>query len=118
VLGVASRPRLQPGRQVFDADRGENLAGRRRGAEANCAAALTPVNHLRWPSGKPRLNAFWRSAPGVRFMALAIFLTGDLLRECAFSSRKSAFDQERLLGLPRLLTIIHLALSERLRPVL
>jgi hypothetical protein len=26
-------------------------------------------------------------------MALAIFFTGDLLRECAFSSRTSAFDQ-------------------------
>jgi hypothetical protein len=30
-------------------------------------------------------------------MALAIFFTGDLLRECAFSSRTSAFDQVRRL---------------------
>jgi hypothetical protein len=30
----------------------------------------------------------------VRFMAVAIFLTGDLLRECALSSRTSAFDQK------------------------
>jgi hypothetical protein len=37
--------------------------------------------HRRWPSGNPRLNAFCRSAPAVRFMAVAIFLTGDLLRE-------------------------------------
>jgi hypothetical protein len=29
-------------------------------------------------------------APAVRFMALAIFLTGDLLRECTLSSRTSA----------------------------
>jgi ABC transporter substrate binding protein len=45
----------------------------------------------------------------VRFMALAIFLTGDLLRECAFSSRTSAFDQERRLArLPCLFAISHL----------
>ena len=31
----------------------------------------------------------------MRFIALAILLTGDLLRECAFSSRTSAFDQDR-----------------------
>jgi len=43
----------------------------------------------------------------VRFMALAIFLTGDLLRECAFSSRTSAFDQERRFArLPCLLAIL------------
>jgi hypothetical protein len=46
----------------------------------------------RWPSGNPRLNAFCRSAPAVRFIALAIFLTGDLFRECALSSRTSAFE--------------------------
>ena len=28
-------------------------------------------------------------------MAVAIFFTGDLLRECAFSSRRSCFDQVR-----------------------
>jgi hypothetical protein len=45
----------------------------------------------------------------VRFMALAIFLTGDLLRECAFSSRTSAFDQERRLArLPCLFAITYL----------
>jgi hypothetical protein len=39
-------------------------------------------------------------------MALAIFLTGDLLRECTLSSRTSAFDQERRLGrLARLFAI-------------
>jgi hypothetical protein len=41
-------------------------------------------------------------------MALAIFFTGDLLRECAFSSRTSAFDQvRRLVRLARLLAISH-----------
>jgi hypothetical protein len=41
-------------------------------------------------------------------MAFAIFFTGDLLRECAFSSRASAFDQVRLLvRLARLLAISH-----------
>ena len=45
----------------------------------------------------------------MRFMALAIFLTGDLLRECAFSSRTSAFDQERRLArLPCLFAITYL----------
>jgi hypothetical protein len=39
-------------------------------------------------------------------MAFAIFFTGDLLRECAFSSRTSAFDQVRPLVRPaRLLAI-------------
>jgi hypothetical protein len=55
------------------------------------------------------MSAFWRSAPAVRFMALATFLTGDLLRECALSSRTSAVDQERRLGrLARLFAISHL----------
>src|SRR5207244_13319644 len=47
------------------------------------------LSHRRWPSGKPRSCAFCRSAPAVRFMALAIFLTGELLRECALSSRNT-----------------------------
>src|SRR6266436_6261603 len=55
------------------------------------------LSHRRWPSGRPRSCAFCRSAPAVRFMALAIFLTGDLLRECALSSLTSSFDQDRLL---------------------
>ena len=39
-------------------------------------------------------------------MAFAIFFTGDLLRECAFSSRTSAFDQvRRFVRLARLLAI-------------
>src|SRR5205807_7448311 len=67
------------------------------------------LSHRRWPSGKPRSCAFCRSAPAVRFMALAIFLTGDLLRECAFSSRTSAFDQgRRLARLPCLFAITYL----------
>jgi len=63
------------------------------------------LSHRRWPSGKPRSCAFCRSAPAVRFMALAIFLTGDLLRECALSSRTSSFDQDRRLGRARLVAI-------------
>ena len=59
---------------------------------------------VRWPSGKPRLRAFCRSAPAVRFMALTIFLTGDLLRECALSSRTSSFDR-RLVRRARLVAI-------------
>ena len=33
-------------------------------------------------------------------MAFAIFFTGDLLRECILSSRRSAFDQDRRLRRP------------------
>jgi hypothetical protein len=41
-------------------------------------------------------------------MAFAIFFTGDLLRECAFRSRTSAFDQvRRLVRLTCLLAISH-----------
>src|SRR5213082_123682 len=66
--------------------------------------------HRRWPSGNPRLSAFCRSAPSLRFIVLAIFLTGDLLRECALSSRKSAFDQDRRLRPPaRLVGIAYLS---------
>jgi hypothetical protein len=43
-------------------------------------------------------------------MAVAIFLTGDLLRECTLSSRTSAFDQERRLRrLTRLVATTHLS---------
>ena len=43
-------------------------------------------------------------------MAVAMFLTGDLFRECALSSRTSAFDQERRLRrLTRLVAITHLS---------
>src|SRR5262249_198558 len=56
----------------------------------------TPA-YRRWPSGNPRLRAFCRSAPAVRFMALAIRFTGDFLRECALKSRTSALDQARRL---------------------
>src|SRR5712691_1934525 len=63
--------------------------------------------HRRWPSGKPRMRAFCRSAPTVRFIAFAIFLTGDLLRECTLSSRTSAFDHgRRLVRRTRLVAIV------------
>src|SRR5262249_23682941 len=65
-----------------------------------------PPAYRRWPSGNPRLSAFCRSAPAVRFMALEICFTGDFLRECAFKSRTSALDQaRRLTRLARLLAI-------------
>jgi hypothetical protein len=44
-------------------------------------------------------------------MALAIFFTGDLLRECALNSRTSAFDQGRR-RLRRLLAITHSPVME------
>src|SRR5580704_9836603 len=39
----------------------------------------------------PRVIAFWRMAPSVRFIALAIFATGVLLLECALRSRSCSF---------------------------
>ena len=75
-------------------------------------------SHRRWPSGKPRSCAFCRSAPAVRFMALAIFLTGDLLRECALSSRTSSFDQgRRLVRRARLVAIKSLPSTMRSRSI-
>jgi hypothetical protein len=72
--------------------------------------SVGPPGTRRWPSGNPRLNAFCRSAPAVRFMAVTIFLTGDLLRECALSSRTSAFDHERRLWrATRFVAISHLS---------
>src|SRR6516225_10175310 len=38
----------------------------------------------------PIVFAFWRTAPSVRFIALATFATGVLAFECALSSRKSS----------------------------
>jgi hypothetical protein len=41
----------------------------------------------------PKLNAFWRIAPGVRFIAFEILTTGVLLFECALRSRTCSFFQ-------------------------
>jgi len=46
-------------------------------------------------SDKPRLNAFCRVAPSVRFKALAIFPAGVFLRAADFNSRTSADVHER-----------------------
>src|ERR1700736_2712312 len=46
---------------------------------------------LRWPRERPRLNAFCRSAPAVRFMPFTTALMGDLLFEWLLSSRSSSF---------------------------
>jgi hypothetical protein len=69
-------------------------------APADSLAGVSTISifQRRCPKGKPRLNAFCRSAPTVRFIAFAIFFSGDLVRECAFSSRRSAVDQLRRLA--------------------
>jgi hypothetical protein len=41
----------------------------------------------------PKLNAFWRIAPGVRFIAFEILTTGVLLFECTLRSRTCSFVQ-------------------------
>jgi hypothetical protein len=46
-------------------------------------------------SDNPRLNAFCRVAPSVRFKALAIFAAGVFFRAADFSSRTSAAVHER-----------------------
>jgi hypothetical protein len=46
-------------------------------------------------SDNPRLNAFCRVAPSVRFKALASFLAGVFFRAADFSSRRSAAVHER-----------------------
>jgi len=51
----------------------------------------------------------------IRAKRAVISLTGDLLRECAFSSRTSAFDQERRLARLPCLLAIHLPLAAQLR---
>jgi hypothetical protein len=45
----------------------------------------------------PSRNAFCRSAPGVRFIALEILTTGVLAFECALRLRKSSFVQGLLM---------------------
>src|SRR5581483_977933 len=43
----------------------------------------------------PSDNAFWRSAPTVRFVSLATLTTGVLAIECAFNALTSAFVHSR-----------------------
>jgi hypothetical protein len=45
----------------------------------------------RCPSGRPREKAFWRNAPGVRFIDCATVLSGDLFLECLRSSCSCCF---------------------------
>ena len=51
------------------------------------------VSYRRWPMASPKLNAFWRIAPGVRFIAFEILTTDVLLFECALRSRTCSFFQ-------------------------
>jgi hypothetical protein len=39
------------------------------------------LEERRWPRDRPMLNAFWRSAPAVRFMLRTTVLIGDLFFE-------------------------------------
>ena len=54
---------------------------------------MLDASYRRWPMASPRLNAFWRIAPGVRFIAFEILTTGVLLFECALRSRTCSFVQ-------------------------
>src|SRR5262249_19410921 len=47
------------------------------------------------PSGKPSSSAFWRKAPGVLLVRLAISATGVLARECCLSSWTCCFVHAR-----------------------
>ena len=90
----ASPGNSPPGLAAFSATRSESTA-LDSPAKLRCRPGPEMPRHRRWPSLNPRARAFCRSAPAVRFIALAIFFTGDLSRECAFSSRTSCFDQVR-----------------------
>jgi hypothetical protein len=50
-------------------------------------AASRKATYRRWPMASPKLNAFWRIAPAVLFIAFEILATGVLLFECALRSR-------------------------------
>jgi len=56
---------------------------------------LTDRNQRRCPSGKPSSSAFWRKAPGVLLVRLAISATGVLARECCLSSWTCCFVHAR-----------------------
>jgi hypothetical protein len=43
------------------------------------------LRHSPMPEGNTKLDRFWRRAPAVRFISLAIFTTGVLAFECVFS---------------------------------
>jgi len=90
----ASPGNSPPGLAAFGATRSESTA-LDSPAKLRCRPGPEMPRHRRWPSLNPRARAFCRRAPAVRFIALAIFFTGDLFRECAFSSRTSCFDQVR-----------------------
>jgi hypothetical protein len=66
---------------------GQNTAAHSAGSGSRDAS------YRRWPMASPRLNAFWRIAPGVRFIAFEILTTGVLLFECALRSRTCSFVQ-------------------------
>jgi len=67
-------------------------------SQANSSSALVGAElevQARESSDSPRLNAFCRVAPSVRFKALAIFPAGVFLRAPDFNSRTSADVHER-----------------------
>jgi hypothetical protein len=72
-------------------------AGSRRRLDKTAAhrarSGTRDASYRRWPMASPRLNAFWRIAPGVRFIAFEILTTGVLLFECALRSRTCSFVQ-------------------------
>jgi hypothetical protein len=82
---VGLRGRLEDMRRDRDAWRNE---ARPLALVSGCAA-----RYRRWPMAIPKLNAFWRIAPGVRFIAFEILTTGVLLFECALRSRTCSFVQ-------------------------
>ena len=80
-----------------------------RGADL-AMVGFAQTSYRRWPTLIPKLNAFWRIAPAVRFIAFEIFTKGVLLFECALRSRTCSFVQAtRLVRL-----VIKFILFERL----
>jgi hypothetical protein len=83
VRHTAAPPTHRPG--ALDPQRLQDPCQRRQGVSS----------YRRCPRDNPSCNAFWRNAPCVRLVSLAIFTTGNLLRECCLSSRTSSFVHSR-----------------------
>jgi hypothetical protein len=69
------------------------------------------TSYRRWPMAIPKLNAFWRIAPAVLFIAFEILATGVLLFECALRSRTCSFVQVIRLVRPLFFRLIAIRFS-------
>src|ERR1700730_12931910 len=88
--GIAANLRCPPNRGNCEPVSGKRLAAIVRSPALEGQARLFFAD-LRWPRERPRLNAFCRNAPAVRFMLFTTALIGDLLFASLLSSPSSSF---------------------------